>query len=363
MSYDRPAYLVRKFFQDRLTDAERIELAEYIKKNAGVADLRKLLSKSWDELDPCKEMPDEVSGRILSNLFGEETVAAVADDPASSTPAKLTSHRIYYWKYTVAAASVALLLVLSWWLTKNEKEPGQPDKAEKHSIAADFESKAQATLPDGTKIWLNAGSRIEYDNHFGEQDRRVTLSGEVFFDVAHNKEKPFLIHTSMFTVKVLGTVLNVRAYPNETHAETALISGSVEVLLEDDPNRTIQLKPAQKLTMPTRKDSLDKMSTVQRLTEPIVSSIHYHAQDSSSLETVWIKNKLVFRNKSFEELAQEMSRWFNANIEIRDTVLLTKKFTGTFETETISEALQSLSLSQHFKFSYDEPSQRYIIYR
>jgi transmembrane sensor len=92
-----------------------------------------------------------------------------------------------------------------------------------------------------------------------------------------------------------------------------------------------------------------------------VSSVTYLPSDSSVIETSWVHNKLVFRNKPFEEVALELSRWYNVNFEIHDKMLMTKRFTGTFETETIYEALTRLSESYNFWFMYDAKKKLFII--
>jgi len=92
-----------------------------------------------------------------------------------------------------------------------------------------------------------------------------------------------------------------------------------------------------------------------------VTSVTYQPGDSSVVETSWVNNKLVFRNKPFEEVATELSRWYNVNFEIHDKTLLTKRFTGTFETETIYEALTRLSESYNFWFVYDSKKKIFVI--
>ena len=85
--------------------------------------------------------------------------------------------------------------------------------------------KTNLILPDGSKVWLNAGSSLTYDSAYGKNIREVALSGEAFFDVVKNKEKPFIIHASKINVRVLGTEFNVRAYPSDKTTEASLIRG------------------------------------------------------------------------------------------------------------------------------------------
>src|SRR4029078_631833 len=92
-------------------------------------------------------------------------------------------------------------------------------------------SKSKVQLPDGTQVWLNADSRIAYNEKFQGNLREVTLEGEAYFDVVRDEKRPFVIHTAAIDIKVLGTAFNVRSYANEKNTETSLIRGSIEVTL------------------------------------------------------------------------------------------------------------------------------------
>ncbi|HZK64965.1 MAG TPA: FecR family protein [Puia sp.] len=100
-------------------------------------------------------------------------------------------------------------------------------------------SKTNLLLPDGTTVWLNAGSRLTYDSLYGNEPREVTLSGEGFFDVVKNPQKPFIIHTGKINIRVLGTIFNVKSYPEEKTIETSLIQGSIEVSFSDSSSKRI----------------------------------------------------------------------------------------------------------------------------
>ena len=95
--------------------------------------------------------------------------------------------------------------------------------------------------------WLNADSKLTYDENFRGDYREVSLEGEAFFDVVKDKTRPFIIHTKTLDIRVLGTAFNVSAYESEKNTETALFRGSVEVTLHNNPEKKIVLKPNEKL--------------------------------------------------------------------------------------------------------------------
>jgi len=212
-------------------------------------------------------------------------------------------------------------------------------------------SKTKLLLPDGTQVWLNGGSKISYDKNYGNELREVSLTGEAFFDVIKNPEKPFLIHTGKIEIKVLGTAFNVRSYPDAKTIETSLIRGSVEVTFKDRPNEKVILKPNEKLIVvneetSTRSETVKKYSA-KPLNEPIVaiSHLNYLKSDHSIVETAWVQNKLSFQDESFKDLARDMERWYGVTIQFDDSNRDTLHFTGSFENETIQQALDALKLT------------------
>ena len=216
-------------------------------------------------------------------------------------------------------------------------------------------------LPDGTVVLLNSGSKLTYNKDFGKGIREVTLVGEGYFDVTRNKEVPFIIHTSNIDIKVLGTVFNVKAYPEDKRTETSLIHGSIEVTIKNRPNDKIILSPSEKLVV-ENSVNLSKEITAPAAemnvppSEPAINTLmsvnklKYDPADSTVAETQWIDNKLVFRDESFDELAARLERWYNVSIEIKDKRLQQRRFSGIFENETIEQALEALKESLPFRY-------------
>jgi transmembrane sensor len=217
-------------------------------------------------------------------------------------------------------------------------------------------SKTNVVLPDGTLVKLNAGSKLTYDKDYGNTIREVNLTGEAFFDVVKNKEKPFIIHTRKIDIKVLGTVFNVKSYPNEATTETSLVKGSIEVTFKDRPAEKVILKPNEKLVVANDDPSSSafaKMQAIKQTSDPIVaiSHLNYTKKDSTIIETAWVQNKLVFRDELFRELALQMERWYAITIHFNDSDLAELRFTGSFENENIQQALDALKLSWRFNYS------------
>jgi ferric-dicitrate binding protein FerR (iron transport regulator) len=155
---------------------------------------------------------------------------------------------------------------------------------------------------------------------------------------------------------VLGTIFNVKSYPNEPTTETSLVRGSIEVTFKDRPTEKVVLKPNEKLVVADDDASspvFAKIHAAKQSSEHIVAISHlsYTKKDSTIIETAWVQNKLVFRDELFSELALKMERWYNVSIHFDDPAKKELRFTGSFENENIQQALHALQLSGKFNYS------------
>lgn len=222
-------------------------------------------------------------------------------------------------------------------------------------------SRTNVYLPDGTRVWLNAASKITYARDFGGErtaSREVTLSGEAFFDVTHNSAKPFVIHTTRIDIKVLGTSFNVKSYPKEKTTEAVLVKGSIEVEIHNKANKKVILKPNEKLIV----DNVDSITLqphrtlrpATNLMEVTILKPSYEPTTGAMIETSWIDNKLIFRDETFDDLARKMQRWYGITIRFAKPELEQLQFTGSFQQETIKQALDALKLTANFNYSIQE---------
>ncbi|HEX2628506.1 MAG TPA: FecR family protein [Chitinophagaceae bacterium] len=287
------------------------------------------------------------------------------DEPPASRGRKVSMKK-WYW----AAAAIVFFAIAGFvWINNNKGEIKEEAIAQSNEVSTRRGSKSTVHLPDGTIVVLNAGSKLTYNKDFGKELREVTLSGEGFFDVKRMSQKPFVIHTESINIKVLGTVFNVKAYPEDKRTETSLIHGSIEVTMKNRPNDKIILAPSEKLVVENN-TVVDKTVTTTKGTEiPEVSintlmsvnKLRYNEADSSVAETGWVDNKLVFRDESFEDLVRKMERWYDVDIEISDARLREKRLNGTFEKETIDQALEALKILSPFR--YEQTGNKIIIHR
>lgn len=265
---------------------------------------------------------------------------------------KIINKRIKYIVTTIAA-TVLILLGFSTYFYLSI-----PHSSKLNIISTQNGSKSKVEMPDGTQIWLNGGSKITYDNEFGIKTRTVTLTGEAFFDVKHDAKHPFIIRTKNLELKVLGTAFNIRDYDKENESAATLIRGSLEVSFLNRPNERIILKPNQKVSYShkTVTKSTKQLKINVSQTNPIisVSNIDFSPKTKAIEEIAWVDNKLIFRSKTFEELALDLELWYGVKINIEKDNIRGKKFTGVFKNETVFEALNALKQTYTFDYVFDK---------
>jgi transmembrane sensor len=260
-----------------------------------------------------------------------------------------------------SAVLIPILSGASWLLfktTNNTRKETAKVIAPISEVSTKNGSKSQIVLPDGTKVRLNAGSKLTYDDQYGNGIREVNLTGEAYFDVVKNAEKPFVIHTSKIDIKVLGTEFNVKSYPGDKTTEASLVRGRIEVRIRNRPSEPIILHPNEKIVVLNESDSI-KRNVVTRnekvKKDPLleISNLTYVPKYDALVETSWIENKLIFRDESFKELATKMERWYGVHINFRDRSVEELRFTGIFESESIRTALKALTITEHFNYNID----------
>lgn len=267
------------------------------------------------------------------------------------------------WIYgsITAAASIALLLFFNGFFQSDPVSPAAPIAREVSEVSTRLGSKSRIQLPDGSTVWINSGSTLTYDKSFGKEVREVTLSGEAFFDVAHDAEHPFIIHASAIDIRVLGTAFNVKAYPEDEKTETSLIRGRIEVSFRNRPNDKIILAPSEKLVVDNQPVTRDSAWEAEPIPLMAINKLKVNPRDSTIAETQWVENRLVFDDESLKELAVKMERWYGVEIEIEGSWLKEKRFTGNFQNENIEQAMEALTIS--YPFSFERKGNTIFIHR
>ena len=220
-------------------------------------------------------------------------------------------------------------------------------------------SRSKIFLSDGSVVTLNSETTLKYPATFNGATREVYLDGEAFFSVAKDHAHPFIVHAGKMSIKVLGTAFDVKYYANDTHSETTLIRGAIEVTMADRPSDRIILKPNEKLILNSasirRRKTRGKLIAVNDTTSTnyaLTNLTHLKSNDTTIVETSWVNNKLVFKDEPFTDLANQMQRWYGIKVKFKNNNVKDYHFTGVFEKESITQALDALKMIETFTYKY-----------
>lgn len=369
--------LLGKHLNGEVTEKERQELQKLIQKNRdNLSYLIEFLEDQWKPDPPIKGIPenallnerwDHLSERILNETYSENEQDEIISP-------KSYSARISPAWFKMAAA--ILLLMGGAYFLVQQLTPNHHLK--QYEITAGSGVKKHIELPDGTGVWLNADSRLSYDNEFDSKNRAITIEGEAYFQVRKDAVIPFTVNAGGITIKVLGTVFNVSAYKNDPDIQTTLISGKVQVSINDDPGKRIVLTPHEKLTVMNDQHTAIKTidSSAVKTTKhslpaivPEANELKYQVQtlpvnpvDSTFFtETAWVDNKLAFVYEPFSEVAKMMERRYNIHIIFKNNDLKKVVMSGVFDKETVKQAMQVLQMIT--PFNYKETGDSIYLYK
>jgi transmembrane sensor len=358
MSLDKLWTLVSKKLAGEASEVELRELEEIVQQHPHWQNAIEQIGQIWKQ-EPHHNI-QEVEDAYLVHLYklGEKKI--FFDEAGEQQLVPERKVRKHWW--WIAAASV--LIPLSWFVYNSfpagEKNQSKGPVAVSNEVSAKSQSRSRLQLPDGSTVWLNAGSKLIYSPEFGQKTREVELIGEAFFDVAKMPDKPFIINTTNVHIKVLGTSFNVKAYKGDKVTETSLVRGRIEITLRNRPEKKIELRPFEKLVVENEPLAIKQEVVQGQRQRYTVIELQPRPIDSTIVETSWIQEELKFREESFEDLARMMEIRYRVSIIIRNPKLKGLRFSGSWKDETIEKALEALQFS--VPFSYKTTSQGIIIY-
>ena len=240
------------------------------------------------------------------------------DEKGRVIPMRKSSNTIYY---RIAAAIVVLLGVT--WIYTNQLST--PDMVRVASLS----DQTEVTLPDNSKVYLNANTSIEYPEYFKGKTREIKLEGEAFFEITKDKAHPFIIHTANAYTKVLGTSFNILARKGLKNIVVSVKTGKVEVGIDNREN--VKLEPGYTAKVNLETNSLEKI---------ITPSENYLS---------WKTKEMIFEDVEISELISVLSSYYDVEISANEEILKCH-FTGKFNQPKITDVLNVLELSNGFTY-------------
>jgi len=356
--------LLTKKLANEASEKELTELSALLLNNPDWQHQADLLTEMWRQESKKNYAESEAAYirhlvKYKDDFFHEESHPEVHPDITVAEEKPSILRRLITHKTRLALSLAAMLVIVAggYFLFIEKNNTGTVSPQAISSVVTKNGNRTKVVLPDGSQVWLNAGSNLEYNNLvFNGELREVSLNGEAYFDVVKNTDKPFIIHTRKMDIKVLGTAFNVRSYNNEKIAEASLIRGLIEVTLKDRKDQKIILKPNEKISISTEEKATvpEKSPVIKPKTSPapqiVIKELQPNPLNNIIGEIAWTQNKLFFDAESLEEIGLLLERWFGKKVLIQNEALKTVRYTGNFENESLEEVLAYLKLSNPFNF-------------
>lgn len=313
-----------RYIRDEVSEEERVWIEAWLKADAGNERILQQVAAIYYALNTHQ--------RIVSR----DPVAAYEK---VCHQIKSRSRRLWLKRVSaIAACFIGILLIssaLSFWYIQN----AGISKPQFVTVQANAGMRTHFNLPDGTIAYLNSGSTLTYPLPYDKKERKVSLSGEAYFKVAHNEMQPFVVSVAndRMRVNVLGTEFNLQSYKDERVVETTLVSGSVKIEMLKNGNVVsgVKLKPSEKAVY------------------DIPSGTVSIANVNTEYDTAWKDGRLMFKDMPLPEVLKKLAYFYNVKFDVKDPVINSYCFTGTFENKQLSQVLDYLKISSRIDYTIE----------
>lgn len=323
--------LLEKYLNNCCSSQEVEEVIQWMKQQSFFSESKKLGKIDWQQF---KEEDSIVSDEKLDTLL--DKIHHKLNIEVSKTIQLRNNRLISLLSKAAAIILIPVLAFLYYTISENSRLTNQITTVSVDSleVIAPIGSRTVVELSDGSVVHLNYGSRIKYPQNFWGETRSVALTGEAYFEVAHNPDKPFVVTTGRIDVRALGTAFNVNAYPDNNNIATTLVEG--KVLVEEMKNNG---------NVETIKELIPGQHVIYEKNTGLVKS---------NLERVekyiaWKDGKLILDNEPIDQVAQRLSRMFNVEIHV-DKEIEKYRYTVTFIDEPLFHILELLSAATPIKY-------------
>jgi len=305
--------LYSRFLFRKLNLDEFRELKHNLNKTSD-DELKEMMGTAWEENH---SLP----------LMNQRAKTQGKRNPSFYIQSEMKRTRQLFWLKRVVAASLLLVVSLGVWQMSVSGLPEQKP----FFVEVKSGDKAQLVLPDGSAVKLNSASSLTYD--FSDRSvRKVSLTGEAFFEVSKDKSKPFIVQVGELNIEVLGTSFNVSSYGEGNLIETSLLEGSIKLSGENLAHYYV-LHPSEK-------------AIYNRETK----TIRIEPTDNGD-ETAWMQNRLVFDSEPLVSVIDKIERWYGVNIDLQCPEIAQDKISGSFSGEQLMYVMEALKMQYNVDYS------------
>lgn len=304
-------HIIRTFFGKRFPKHTRHIFGQWLCAPDGQQEKMEAMAEIWRMIPETASVQTHEDWLLIADRIGNRKIW------------QNTRTRLYRWKQYAASAAVLIFIVGMTCLITNRLTPYKTiDMVE---VFVSYGDSRCISLPDGTKVWVNAGSVLIYPETFAADDRLVFLSGEATFDVKSDQGEPFYVKTHCISVEVTGTIFTVKSYPNDYFTTATLEKGGINVTIKNKTSGRYLLIPGQQLVYSHREGSY---------------YIHDIDMDIYKLER---KGFLVFDNAPISEILVELKRKYNVIFHYDTSLYENHKYNVKFMPgETVDEVVEVL---------------------
>ncbi|MCF0070706.1 FecR domain-containing protein [Dyadobacter sp. CY261] len=329
MSDHTPWPLIAKYLAGECSPEEKLAMEWWLEEYDNLLLFRQI-EAAWKQE---KEAENDAAFNMESGLSRLHAKIAEQEDAAEEeTPERPRYIKIGSW---LAAASILLATGLGYFLVNKQHEGGNETHVAMETRTSGAKEVVSIELSDGTQVWLNKNSKIEFPKVFSGDERQVFLQGEAFFEVVPNPDKPFIVRSDKLSTRVLGTSFDVKAYNGDETASVSVATGKVEVskeIEEGEPVRITQLTPQQELVINTEKDE----TYIN-----IVSVVNI---------APWHFGQLVFRDNTYDEVMKALQERFGKRIVFKSSIGKCRVMASFNSTASLNDVLKLLSMSNSFGY-------------
>ncbi|MFZ4521978.1 MAG: FecR domain-containing protein [Bacteroidales bacterium] len=323
--------LISRYFFGEATPGEILALEEWVKADPANATLFSEYQKTWQAIEKSKIESsihiDHEWDQLESRLKIKSSDLNYERNGDLNPPSEIVHRKFHRLSFALRIAAISLLLLLpAFFLYRYFTNPSD------HQLAAGNEI-MECVLPDGTSVTLNAGTTLTYPSRFTGSIRQVTLNGEGWFEVAHNKAKPFIIASGNVRVRVVGTSFSFNTKTPGDKQVIYLSTGIVKVYFENRPDKSALLVPGEKAEIN------DAGSDILKTSNNDVNFIS------------WKTKHIVFSNTPLDEVVKVLTKVYRTPVTIHDNNLRDCRITATFDQQSLESLLQVLKATLDIRIS------------
>lgn len=309
--------LLDRFMRGETSPEEEQQLLAWFREVESQEDILTFYRQRWHE-SATKEISEEVQLRMFNQI--KERINTDKSTLLKNNR-KQNRRRLLRWGQYAAAILLGVVVGITSHLYTRQSTT----EAKEYRVEAEKGQRANVTLPDGTKVWLNSHTQLVYTSNYGVKDRVVDLRGEAYFEVAKDKEHRFIVKAGDLDVEALGTTFNVKAYQEDNDVIATLFSGSIRATAG---KQSVILSPSQQVAFSRQRETF------------IVNN-----PENIAYASMWRDNELAFKGETLNEIAIRMNRLYNVQIEFKSEKIKQFRFSGVIKNNSLDNVFEIISLT------------------